>query len=280
MSGKLRGLVVPLVTPLRGDGSVCEESVRRLIDSLSKAAVALLPALSSGEGDRLSERQWRDLVAYVVRHSGGLPVFPGALVASTPALIERAHFAAELGAAGITVPVPAFTGTGAQDVIGYFTGVTRHSPVPIFVYNQQSDGTAKEVIDTLAAICRLDRIVAIKESSRRSEVVVGLASRDLPSAVFQGWEDLLLQAPGPDGNAVALANLEAEICASMHRSPSVQNQRAINVLCERYHLFEEDWYMSLKTELWRRGILSTKLGCRKDHMQDCRPKGESPSIQA
>lgn len=259
MSGKLQGVVVPLVTPLRDNRSVCEDSVRRLIASLSGAAAALLPALSSGEGCKLSERQWRDLVAYAVRHSGGLPVFPGAIVPTTAALIERAHFAAEVGAAGIAVTVPSFTGTGAQDVVGYFTDLTRRSPLPIFVYNQQSDGTANEIIDTLAAICRLDRIVAIKESSRRPEVVAGLAKRNLPSAVFQGWEDLLLQAPGPDGNAVALANLEAGLCEAIRRSPSVETQQAINALCERYHLFDDAWYVPLKTELWRREILTTKL---------------------
>src|SRR5690242_19828426 len=101
MSAKLKGAVVPLVTPLQADHSVCEQSVQNLIASVASSASALLPCLSSGEGAMLSRSQWQNMVVYSVRHSCGLPVFPGALVKTRGELLERAAFASRAGAAGI-----------------------------------------------------------------------------------------------------------------------------------------------------------------------------------
>lgn len=51
------GVVVPLVTPLGEGGAVVEEDVRRLVESVGDEATGLMPALSSGEGWRLSAEQ-------------------------------------------------------------------------------------------------------------------------------------------------------------------------------------------------------------------------------
>lgn len=259
MSAKLRGTVVPLVTPLQADHSVCEQSVQNLIASVASSASALLPCLSSGEGAKLSCRQWREMVVYTLRHSHGLPVFPGALVETRGELLKRAAFASEAGAAGITVLVPSFDDNDAGGIINYFSDLLPMLPLPVFLYNQESDSADELIVEALTAVCRMDRVVAVKESSRRPEIVSALQSRELPSSVFQGWEDLCYQAPSADGNALALSNLEPGLCAEMHRAPTEEKQKSITALCEKYKLFDEAWYVPLKTELWKRGVLATSL---------------------
>ena len=253
---KLGGVVVPMVTPMRADHAVCEESVRRLIGSFAGEASAILPALSSGEGKNLSERQWRDIVVYSVRHRQGLKVYPGAMVKSDEELFKRARIAADAGADGITVVVPSWS-QGAQEVVEYFARLEKSLPLPIFIYHEQADGDAASIAEALTAICRLSRVVAIKESSHQPAIASRLARANVPSAVFQGWEDLCFQTPGADGNAMALSNLEAGLCAEMFREPTEVKQQSIDAMCRQYGLFDDAWYAALKNILWKRGILST-----------------------
>ena len=256
-NGRLIGTFAPLLTPLKSNRSVCEESLRRLIASVSESASGLLPGLSSGEGKRLSERQWHDLVFYSARHSMGLPVFPGVMVEEIGSLSSRAKFSASVGAAGVTLLVPSLNRDDAVNVVDYFRRLAQSLPIPIFLYHQESDAPVDRIVEILTEICRLDRVVAIKESSRRPEVATRLAEQGTHAAIFQGWEDLCFESRGVDGNALALSNVEAGLCAEMRRAPSPDSQRRINALCEELGLFDDDWYARLKTELWKRGILDT-----------------------
>ena len=89
------GVMVPLVTPLCGDGSVCPASVERLVASVRPAATGLIPALSSGEGWQLDVAQWRDMVTLTRRFAGGLPVLAGIELPTT----RRDHRARPAGPA-------------------------------------------------------------------------------------------------------------------------------------------------------------------------------------
>lgn len=259
MTDKLNGIAIPLVTPLQEDRSVCEKSVQRLIESVADFASALLPSLSSGEGKNLSRQQWEDMVIYSVRHSRGISVFPGALVESRDELRDRAGFVARAGAAGITLLVPPLADGNRRQVIDDFGFFLESLPVPVFLYNQESDGNSECVLEGLASICRRDKVIAIKESSRRPEIAIALHREGIPGAVLQGWEDLCYRSYGVDGNALALSNLEPKMCAEIYREPTEARQQSMIDLCERYQLFDDAWYVSLKTVLWRRGVLSTNL---------------------
>ncbi|SFT72762.1 dihydrodipicolinate synthase family protein [Paraburkholderia aspalathi] len=259
MNNRIEGIMAPLVTPLREDGSVCEDSVRRLIDSLRGDATALLPTLSSGEGGQLSRIQWEEMVRYTVHHAEGLPVYPGAIVLSDDELFSRIEFATQEGAAGMTVVIPPLGGDATASAQAHLELVLERSPLPLFLYHLGTEGDAEMLVDALSTIGRLPRVLGLKESSRRPEIVQALNARGLPCGILQGWEDLLWKAPGAHGLAVALANLEIGVCAEMWRSPTPAGQSRIMTYCNRYGLFDDDWYAGIKAELYRRGVLSTPL---------------------
>jgi 4-hydroxy-tetrahydrodipicolinate synthase len=126
-----RGTIVPLVTPLEENGAVCERSVRRLINSVRDQVTALMPALSTGEGWKLSEHQWQKMVTYIRKYAEGLPVLAGIQLKETADVIARARVAMGFGVDAVVV-MPPFRDNASQDEIyehyrKFRSAVTVHS---------------------------------------------------------------------------------------------------------------------------------------------------------
>jgi 4-hydroxy-tetrahydrodipicolinate synthase len=129
--------------------------------------------------------------------------------------------------------------------------------VPLFIYNEASISKNAIELSTLIEICKLPDVVGIKESSGSAEFTRSLVAARTGAPVFQGWENLFLESRGVDGYVAPLANLDAALCRRMLETPSAETQAAITASCEAFGLFHEDWYVSLKRELLRRGVIRT-----------------------
>jgi len=252
-----KGIIAPLVTPLDRSGAVSKSSLKRLINSLRGKVNALMPALSSGEGWKLSEQQWRDVVSATVEFAEGLPVLAGIQLPDTLDILKRSRMAMELGVDAIVVTTPFRKGLSQDEIYGHYRALREGSSVPLFVYNEAAISENNIELETLLRICRLPGVVGIKESSGSASFTRNLVARTPGVPVFQGWENLLLDSPGVDGYVMPLANLEPELCHSMLESPTPERQARINGICEQHGLFQEDWYHGLKRELVRRGLLET-----------------------
>jgi 4-hydroxy-tetrahydrodipicolinate synthase len=77
--------------------------------------------------------------------------------------------------------------------------------------------------------------------------------------VFQGWEHQIADVPGVQGFVGPLANLEPGTCEEAVTSFSRVSQERVDELSERYDLLADDWYLHVKTELVRRGVIGTAL---------------------
>ncbi|MFC0861223.1 dihydrodipicolinate synthase family protein [Sphaerimonospora cavernae] len=251
------GTIVPLITPLAETGAVSEQSVQRLIDSIRHQVTGLMPTLSSGEGWKLSEQQWHDMVSYTVRHSAGLPVLAGIQLPTTEQVIARAETAVSLGVAAIAVTTPFAPGLAQEEIYSHYRALRAAVPIPLFIYNEEALSGNQIALDTLLRICRLPGVVGIKESSGSAEFTRKLVAADLGIPVFEGWENLLHEVPGVAGFVGPLANLEPGLCNDMLAAPSMERQKAIDAACERYGLFRDDWYRSVKKELCRRRVIDT-----------------------
>jgi 4-hydroxy-tetrahydrodipicolinate synthase len=250
-----RGVIVPLITPLDESGAVHRSSLHRLIDSIRGGVSALMPALSSGEGWKLSPEQWRDVVAYTVEHARGLPVLAGIQLPTTQAVRERCALARELGVNAIVITTPFEKGLAQEAIYEHYRTVRQGTSLPLFIYNEAALSQNHIELDTLLRICRLPDVVGIKESSGSVEFTRALIASRCGVPVFQGWENLLIEAPGIDGCVMPLGNLNPTLCNAMLAAPSQEKQAEINAVCEQYGLFKEDWYHGIKKELVRRGII-------------------------
>lgn len=257
---KHSGTIVPMVTPLTEAGEVSEPSVRRLVESLRSEVTGLMPALSTGEGWKLSDRQWHDVVAYTVSHADGLPVLAGVQSPTTEEVIARAKQAQALGVAAIAVTTPFSPDLTQEEIYEHYRAIREAVPVPLFVYNEKALSGNQIELDTLVRVCALPGVVGIKESSGSAEFTRKLVAAVPGIPVFEGWENLLHEVTGPGGVAGfigPLANLEPGLANAMLAEPSERRQGEIDATCERYGLFNDDWYRHLKKELHRRGVIDT-----------------------
>ncbi|AEW92766.1 MULTISPECIES: dihydrodipicolinate synthase family protein [Streptomycetaceae] len=251
------GVTVALVTPLTGAGEVGRRDVARLVASVRPHVDALLPALSTGEGWALSDRQWHDMVEATVGCADGLPVLAGIEVATTHGTVRRARAAARLGARAVAATTPYGADVSQDEMYRHYARIADASGLPVVVYHESEISRNTIAFDTLLRICRLPSVVAVKDSAGDP-----LATRRLIAArpgvgVLQGLEHLVTSTPGVDGYVMALANLEPGLCAAMYRAPCAERAAELAAACARHGLDRPDWYRAVKSELRRRSILTS-----------------------
>ncbi|MEU3688866.1 dihydrodipicolinate synthase family protein [Streptomyces narbonensis] len=251
------GTIVPLITPLDENGTVDEQSVARLIGHVRAEVTGLMPALTSGEGWKLDDRQWQDVVTYTVKHAEGLPVLTGIQLPDTASVVDRARTAAALGADAVVVTTPFGSDVTQDGIVAHYRAIRAALDIPIFLYNEEALSSNRIEFETLLRICEIPGIVGIKESSGDAAFTRRTAGAGTGIPVFEGWENLLADAYGIDGFIGPLANLEPGLCNRMLADPTLDRQAEVNAVCERYGVFRDDWYRWVKKELHRRGVIGS-----------------------
>jgi len=253
----IKGLIPPLVTPIDNDGNVCEQSVRKLIEFVSQYSYALMPTLSSGEGWALSEKQFEDMIKFTVKYSN-LPVFAGVEFKTTEQVIEKAKIAKALGVDAIVITTPFQKDISQKEIYDHFKTIKDAVDLPIFIYNEEAISGNSISFETIVEICKLGNVVGIKEASSSAEFTQKLVQARLNVSIFQGWEHLCFESKGVGGYILPLLNLEPNFCLEMLEDPTQEKQQEMNQLCEKYDITGEDWFVFLKKELHKRGIISSE----------------------
>ncbi|NGY62438.1 dihydrodipicolinate synthase family protein [Lentzea sp. NEAU-D13] len=255
----LTGTVVPLVTPLTPTGRVSADGVRRLVDSVRDGVVALLPALSSGEGWRLSRDQWTEVVGWAEEFSGDLPVLAGVTLPTTAEVVQRCRLAADLGVDAVVITAPFDPEATQETIFRHYATVREAVALPIMVYNENVLSGNDADAPTLRRICALPDVVGVKESSGSTALTRELVAALPDVPVFQGWEHLLTSVAGVAGLIGPLSNLEPDLCTAALVDPTPDRQSEVDAACARHGLLRDDWYREVKRELCRRGVLDTAL---------------------
>jgi 4-hydroxy-tetrahydrodipicolinate synthase len=262
-----RGVIAALVTPLTADGEVARHDVARLIASLRPYVTGVVPALSTGEGWALSTGQWNAMVAASVRAARGLPVLAGALRPTTAGVLELAGAAARHGADAIVATAPYGRDVSQEEMYRHYLALSERAGLPVVVYHEIHVSANSIEPDTLLRVCALPGVVAVKDSAGAPEATERLVAARPGVPILQGLEHLLPRSGDLEGHVVALANVEPELCRQVwwrvSGQPGAGTAAAataaarLTAAIERYGLDRPDWYRVLKTELRRRGILTT-----------------------
>jgi 4-hydroxy-tetrahydrodipicolinate synthase len=265
----LRGLFVPLVTPLTSDDAVATGALERLaLDVLQCGAAGIVALGTTGEAAALDDAERRtvvDVCAAVCR-SAGAPLIVGAGTNDTrgsAAALRTLEVWPEITAA--LVPVPPFTRPTEAGVVAHFAHLSRRSPVPLVVYNVPCRTGRSLSAATLRGLAALPGVVGVKQAagSVDAETVALLADPPPGFAVLAG-DDVVaapLLAIGAAGGVLASAHLcttrFVDMVAAWRAGDAVAGRESAELACLSAALFAEPNPTVLKAVLHATGRIPT-----------------------
>lgn len=268
---KLRGVVVPLVTPLTQSDSidtsaVDTSAVECLVNfHIERGVAGFFPAGTTGEGFLLSLDERRHLAEAVVDATAGrIPVIVHAGTPTTADTVSLAQHAQGIGASAIAVIPPYVYSHKGETLLRHFVTVAQSVPdLPVYLYN--FPGISNNTLSTdlvLAMMQEAPNIIGMKDSSGSLETLTQLiAATDGAFNAINGGDGQVLAAlaQGADGCVSGNANVVPELLVGLYKAVQagdLSKARALQQTLNRVRaLLGDGSNLSLfKQILTRRGV--------------------------
>jgi 4-hydroxy-tetrahydrodipicolinate synthase len=161
------GCGTALVTPFRRDGSLDEETLRRLVRRQIDAGINfLVPCGTTGESPTLTRAEHLRVVEIAIEEANGkTPVLAGAGGYNTYEVIELARELERMGANGILSVTPYYNKPTQEGLFQHYSAIAAAIRLPIVVYSVQGRTGVNVEPATLARLAQIPNIVAVKEAS-------------------------------------------------------------------------------------------------------------------
>jgi 4-hydroxy-tetrahydrodipicolinate synthase len=165
------GSMVALVTPMRADGSVDEESLRGLVEfHVANGTDALVAVGTTGEASTLDNDEHVGVVRRVVETAAGrVPVIAGTGSNSTREAIELTRAAMEVGADACLLVTPYYVKPTQEGLYRHFKAVAEAVPVPQILYNVPGRTAVDMQNATVERLSHIANIVGIKDATGNLE---------------------------------------------------------------------------------------------------------------
>jgi len=164
---RLKGIFVPMLTPLRADESVDEPSLRRLVDFLIGAGVHGLWAMgTTGEFAGIPEDERAKALATTIDHTAGrVPVIANIGDSSTGLALRHARHAVEAGADALALTPPHYYPHSMDEMLTHFRALKDAFPdQPLLIYNIPQTVKVKMSLATTMQLAREGTVQGIKDS--------------------------------------------------------------------------------------------------------------------
>lgn len=196
---KLHGIIVPMVTPLKPDGTLDFESTEKLVEHLISGGVHGIFALgTTGESQGLSAQQRVEFVTFVGdKIAGRVPYIAGVSDTSLADSIKLAEVAQTAGACGVVAAPPYYYAPSQDDMVKWFTALADASPLPVYLYNMPSHVKVNIDLGTVMKLVKHPNIKGLKDSSHNMTYFQSLSylTKDEEDFVlFVGPEEQTAQA--------------------------------------------------------------------------------------
>ena len=219
---RLRGSIVPMVTPFSPDGAFDEKALANLIDfQIENGSHGISVCGTTGEPSSLSIEEREHGRAGAPRAVKGRgPFGPGTGSTNCDETIRLTKHAQKLGADAALVIVPYYNRPSQEGLYQHFRTVAAATDLPVIIYNIPGRTAVNMEPATMARLKRDFRnIIGVKESNKDFEHVsrvLYLCGRDF--LVYSGIELLCypMLAIGGAGHVSATANLMPREVADLY----------------------------------------------------------------
>lgn len=189
----LRGIIVPMVTPLLDRDSLDVAGLERLVEhTLGGGVHALFILGTTGEAPSLSYRLRKELITRTCGLvNGRVPVLVGVTDTAFSESVRMAAVAAEAGAAAVVLAPPYYYPASQSELLEYVKHLVPKMPLPLFLYNMPSHTKLSFDLETVRQAAELPGVVGLKDSSANMIYFHRLI------ALFRGRPDFTLTV-GPE----------------------------------------------------------------------------------
>jgi len=220
----IKGVVVPILTPIDQDERIDEAKMRAQVDYVIQGGVSGILAFgSNGEFYMVEEDEMqRGLQIMVSQAAGRVPVYFGIGAISTKKCCRLAQMAVANGASGISILQPMFLKPTYQELYIHFKTIAESVPhTPVLLYNNPGRvgyTLSADLVDELAHT--IPNIVGMKDTSGditlTSEFI--RRTRDVQFRVFGGKDTLLYASMchGAVGGVCTAANFMPELITDIY----------------------------------------------------------------
>lgn len=220
----IKGVVVPILTPIDREEKIDEAAFRRQIDYVINGGMhGILVFGSNGEFYQIEENEMERGLKVAAEHAAGrVPVYFGIGAINTRKCVRLAKMASANGAAAVSILQPMFLKPTQDELFLHFKTVAEAIPdTPVLLYNNPGRvgyGLSAGLITKLAH--DVDNIVGMKDTSgdiTLTEEFVRL-NRDIGFKVF-GGKDTLLYASlcvGAVGGVCTAGNFMPELIGAVY----------------------------------------------------------------
>lgn len=161
------GCGTAMVTPFLQDGSLDEETLRRLVKRQIDAGIHfLVPVGTTGESPTLSKKEHLRVVEITLEEAKGkVPVLAGCGGYNTAELVELAKELEAMEADGLLSVTPYYNKPTPEGLYQHYRAVAGATRLPIIVYNVPGRTALNIKTETLVRLASIDGIVGVKEAS-------------------------------------------------------------------------------------------------------------------
>lgn len=221
----IKGVVVPILTPIDEDERIDEPKMREQVDYVIEGGVSGILAFgSNGEFYMVDEDEMeRGLKIMVDQAAGRVPVYFGIGAISTKKCCRLAKMAVANGAAGISVLQPMFLKPTQDELFYHFKTIAESVPeTPMLLYNNPGRvgyTLSAALVEKLAL--EVPNIVGMKDTSgditQTAEFI--RRTRQVDFKVFGGKDTLLYASMchGAVGGVCTAANFMPELITDIYR---------------------------------------------------------------
>ena len=237
---QFRGIIPPMVTPLKEWDTLDQDGMVRLIDHILSGGVHGLFLLgTTGEAPSLSHRLRKEIVQRALDQiKERIPVLVGITDTSFDESINLAEYAAEKGASAVVLAPPYYFPAGQLELLEYLEHLVPRLPLPLFLYNMPTHTKLFFEPETVKAASEIPGVIGLKDSSANMVYFHQLQQifKDQNDfRLFIGPEELLGETLvlGGHGGVCGGGNLFPELYVELYEKSIEGDFKKMGILHER-----------------------------------------------
>jgi len=161
------GSMVALVTPMREDGAVDQDSLEALIEfHVAAGTDAIVAVGTTGESATLNEKEHCDLLRRIVETAAGrLPVIAGTGANSTQEAIDLTRCGLQAGADACLLVTPYYNKPTQEGLYRHYKAIADAVPIAQILYNVPGRTACDLLPETVQRLAPIANIIGIKEAT-------------------------------------------------------------------------------------------------------------------